>query len=256
MKKTGILMLSMAILAVSSCKKDKKGTLGSCLLTEGRFTSDNETQIVNMEYDALGRVILVKSEGREYANYVHSTDHILLTEKIEEGGVVHDYPTNYGLDSQRRISVVTTPSSKTTYTYNPEGYLIQSAKVASTGDYTRVTNLTYSGGNLTKIAITIDGILREVYTYIYGAALQSANFRSFDSIQGLEDYAGLLKNSFGKSSKNQVIKSVFQSLYSSHPNTSPTMNYTYIKDEQGNIIGFSGTSDEESFQIAYKYNCE
>lgn len=254
MKKT-LLLFSVSLLIMSSCKKDKNDntkqpdkTANSCLLTEGTYTAKRtgagQVGKATYTYDDKGRVSILKWESANapYADqYTYANDQI--TVKRNNGAII-----TYKLDNGGRIikAVYADSHKETNYTYNTDGYLIQ--EVSSDGSSSKYT---YTNGNLTS----------DVYTdknpdYSHTAIIQYTNdavknnFIDEQLVNWLpQHYNKALKAYFGKASKNLPLNSSDSNGFYE--------NYTYEKDAKGNIVKFTTTDKHEfGYVLDMKYSCK
>lgn len=254
MKKT-LLLLSLSLLIMSSCKKDKNDntkqpdkTINTCLLTEGTYTAKRtgvgQVGKAIYTYDDKGRVSTLKwdSPNNPYvAQYTYSNDQI--TEKVNNTVYI-----TYQLDAGGRVikAVYAETHKEINYTYNTDGYLIQ--EVSTDGSSSKYA---YTGGNLTSDAYTDSNPnYSHTATIQYTNDAAQNNFIDKQLVNWLpQHYNNALKAYFGKASKNLPLKSFDSNGFYE--------NYTYEKDAKGNILKFTTTDKYEfGYVLDMKYSCK
>lgn len=235
MKKSLILTLSIALLAITSCKKidrsdDPEPTLpeNRCYLTTSSLVSEDDQDVLNFSYDNQGRVSLVKSATGLDISYTYTSTKIIAM--IKESSGSEGLPFEYILDAKGRIiSESSLFGSKTEYRYNAEGYLIESDEIVDPST-TYTTKYSYTNGDLTKIEEDGDETI-----ITYGTELAFPNYMVNANLDFPVNLLGPLKNYFGKQSVH-----LFTKIESSRSLTYDT--FTYVKDINGNVTKTTGIS--------------
>lgn len=250
--KKPLLLLSVSLLILTSCKKDKDKQPDKkeevCSLTEGTYTAKRtgvgQFGKTTYTYDDKGRVSTFKwnAVNNPYTEqYTYSNDQITAT--INNGLII-----TYKLDNAGRISKASYSdgSKEINYTYNVDGYLIQEASTDGSS-----SKYTYTDGNLTTDAYTDKNPeYSHTATIAYNNDAAKNNFIDEQAVNWLpKHYNAALKAYFGKTSKNLPSKSFDSNGFYE--------NYTYDKDAKGNIVKFT-TTDKYGFGyvLDMKYNCQ
>lgn len=253
-------MAFTALVMLGGCKKnkdnsDKDSLSGDCLLMQTRYEDGGITETYT--YDDKRRLL----KWAEYDNvhtYTYTSDKI-----IENVKGISTYTNTYSFNAQGRISSVTFNGENYAYTYfytyNADGHL-SSIKT----DYGRIMNkYTWENGNLIKdeqFHAFSDGnqtntLPSDIITYEYSADVRPLNglhiANPFDhSYYGLSHISQYL----GKQTKNLVVKTTAS--FVNKPS-----DYTYAKDNKGNIISLSYTYNNGSYGVRaetakYVYDCK
>jgi hypothetical protein len=257
MKKTLILTLCSAILAVSSCKKkdeiiviiDPPVLTLPCQLIKTNLSSNLFQLSEVLTYDDKGRVVKTLSDGKNEATYAYSSTNITQTL-----GKSQTFNINYVLDDKGRVSQENiSETDKIVYVYNTDGFLSEVKDIGKQGEnYSMVYS--YTNGNLTKVEKkggTPDPT--STINISYGTDLAVSNF-FIPSISDLpESMTGVLSRYFGKPSKNLPTK-ITRTL----PGRSLTLSYE--KDAKGNVIKFTNATsapyESQSFTTTAEYGCK
>lgn len=263
--KKSILMLSvLCLLIVASCKKDKKtdDQVAECLLTESSYVDEasGENETILYSYDADGRVIGMKFkkggviENDEYL-FTYSKTQIVKVKKNQTGSITTIYKLNdkgqivseqYGNDSYVTI-----------FTYDVDGYLVES-KYGSIDDANMLsTKYRYTNGNLTRVDYGNGSYIDYTYSTEIatntGFAAKNYFYRARFTINSP------LKNYFGKQSKNLVSKGrYYYGLYDTGDDAYAYVETnTYEKDAKRNIIKISSVSNQNyKYTVSSKYSCK
>jgi len=242
MNKSLLTLSAVCLLMVASCKKDK-GTeteeqQKTCQLTESTFTSTGgDSEKATFTYDDKSRVKQITYSDGSIDSYVYSDTQIILT---ASGNVV----TTYKLDANGRITSESynDNASKFNYTYNNDGYLIEEAEVV--GVNTSKTKYTYTNGNLTLVDFGTEKV-----TVSYNSEPATSNFFTDTDDDLPNSINGVLKNYFGKPSKNLVSKAIYDGGYAE--------SYSYEKDADGNLSKISVTATGgQGYILSNKFSCK
>ncbi|MBB6130965.1 hypothetical protein [Mucilaginibacter lappiensis] len=250
--KKSLLLLSVSLLIVTSCKKDNNKQPDkkeeTCSLTEGTYTAKRtgvgQVGKTTYTYDDKGRVSTLKwdSANDPYLDqYTYANDQI--TVKRNNGAII-----TYKLDNSGRIikAIYADSHQETNYTYNTDGYLIQ--EVSTDGSSSKYT---YTDGNLTSDAYTDSNPnYSHTATIQYTTDTAKNNLIDEQLVNWLpQHYNKALKAYFGKASKNLPLKSFDSNGFYE--------NYTYDKDAKSNIVKFTTTDKYEfGYVLDVKYSCK
>ncbi|RQO70623.1 hypothetical protein DBR43_21735 [Pedobacter sp. KBW06] len=256
MKRTLILTLCSAILAVSSCKKKDEIIViidppvpAPCQMIKTNLSSNLFQLSDVLTYDDKGRVVKTLSSDKNEVTYAYSSTNITQTL-----GKSQTFNINYVLDDKGRVGQENiSETDKIVYVYNTDGYLSEVKDIGKQGEnYSMVYS--YTNGNLTKIEKkggTPDPT--STINISYGADIAVSNF-FIPSISDLpESMTGVLSRYFGKPSKNLPTK-ITRTL----PGRS--LIFSYEKDAKGNVIKFTNTTsapyESQSFTSTAEYSCK
>lgn len=256
MKKNLILMLSAALITVSSCKKDKKNDpiidptvdVPACLTTKTTFKYFGGESVLNFTYDNSGRVILEKTpvDGFE-TSYTYTNNQIV---KVAKEPNSQTFTHTYNLDASGKVITATATDYKAEYTYNSDNYLIEIKETYTLPNKTIIEDkkFSYTDGNLTSIKSD-----DETATLTYGTALAKANFLSPVESVFAEELTGPLRKYFGKTSKNLITKI-------SYSDSATYQTWSYESDNKQNITKVTGVSVPADPNLAFTataaYTCK
>ncbi|MFW0715683.1 DUF4595 domain-containing protein [Pedobacter sp. N23S346] len=264
----------VAIISIASCKKeidysDPNGS--SCQLTRWKAISGTGEFTLNLEYDAIGRVIKESnSEGGTYTR-VFNTNKITAT---DEDGLVDEFVLSNGRaissgSGGSIIAGVATFENTKRYSYNADGYLTE-VKSYENDILTATTVLTYADGNLIRAVVTdgLTGQITSTTTFSYRSDKAVNVSWPSNPLTNIVDYQ--TGNYFGKPSKN-ALASISDT--ATGPNGDVEIisgsAYAYQFDAKGNatainitetstiyIGGIAGLTNTSIDEYTFTYNCK
>ncbi|QIL38098.1 DUF4595 domain-containing protein [Pedobacter sp. HDW13] len=248
MRKSLSLMLLATTLIVASCKKgtsdEEVQPQSNCQLSQSSYSTGSDTGKILYTYNSDGKVSKVVYDSEDYQEtYTYTSTQI--TKVVKDGNYSRTY--TYTLNTQGRVTTETQMAGdyKIDYTYNTEGYLIESIRTNLLNSSTVSTKYTFTDGNLTKIVsptLTIN--------IVYGGFLTMGNyFNNMDSDLPTF-YKGILRSYFGKGSKYEIASV-------SYNGAAYTEGFSYEKDTNGNITKVTmKASDNKGYTIINTFNCK
>lgn len=243
-------MLSAAcLLIVTSCKKDDKANYnakGGCLIMESFLVQGDNIKKTTYTYNTEGEITNVKNQDEDQETiYTYSDSKISQVIKDRNFSAT----ITYDLDVNGRIVSENYPGNYSrTFTYNDQGYLIETQRTINGNPSKIITKFSYTKGNLTSVnygTYTVD--------YTYNEYLANDNFYS------KSDYIGgiALKKHFGRTSKNLVSKYIDNYGKGTSSFRGYEEIYTYERDVFGNVAKVSvASNDNFNYAITAKYNCK
>lgn len=259
------MVAAVAAISIASCKKDDTDDLGdNCMITQVA----NEGDISKLTYDNLGRLVKISEiAGDDGSTITYASNKITVKDDDT------DDITELTLQNGRVVkSMEVGDSDYEAYTYNSEGYLItiEQHDPAQSPQLESTTEITYSGGNISKVTETDSDGSVEVTNYEYSAdTAPSVLFTASPLFDLVENYFPGIN--YGKDSKNLRVKSTETSTSNdpNNPSTSKGIStFTYAKDAKGNYttmtINYTNTytsggittsnSDVEKYDVTYSCN--
>lgn len=254
MKKASILILSIFLLASCSKNEDSKPETeqeaNSCQVKiidfiEGGqqlhklyFTYNDQGKVRRVDYDT--------QNSTNYETFDYQSDKII---KYKNDGAASETLT-FILDANSRIISI----KNYTFKYNTDGYLIESK--SSGTDLTITKTYTYTNGNLTKKDYLYNYSTGRTDNYSSVYEYNSDAYQSIgghaSAIEGFEyDNSRVLNEFFGKTSKNLITNSSFNSPGGSSSGTT----YLYQKDDKGKMISIKTKFNQVTSEYKLTYDC-
>jgi len=255
MSKHPKILLALAIAAIGlTCKKDSASpTLANsndCKITSIKHFSNDKFSFAHvLTYDEDKRLIKGSKKSADF-NLTYRSDKIILTDS--DGAQIE-----LTLENGKVARADHSEEHYETYHYNTEGYLTQIKHFYSDTEFD-VTDITYSGGNISKVAKLAFDEARTVITYEYSTELASSTLFIADPL-----YSDLINHflpgiPFGKQSKNLKVKSIETFIENDPINISQSeevAHFTYAKDVAGRyskvVTKFEGTFSSGDRKFTY-----
>lgn len=263
----------VAIISILSCKKEidySDPNSNGCQLTSWKLISGTGEFTLNMEYDAMGRVIKESdSEGETYTR-VFTANKITATDPdgvVDELILSNGRAISSGSGGVIEAGVARFENTKK-YSYDADGYLTK-VETYQSGILVQTNVFSYADGNLIKSVIRegSTGEIQNTTTFTYRSEKAVNTSLSSDPLTTFVDYQK--GGYFGKASKNFIASESYTS-FDPLGNTLVIDNsvYSYQFDSKGNATvlnitststlnnGGAGTPDTSTYKYEMIYNCK
>lgn len=264
----------VAIISILSCKKEidySDPNSNGCQLTSWKVISGTGEFTLNMEYDAMGRVIKESdSEGETYTR-VFTANKITATDPdgvVDELILSNGRAISSGSGGVIEAGVARFENTKK-YSYDADGYLTK-VETYQSGILVQTNVFSYADGNLIKSVIRegSTGEIQNTTTFTYRSEKAVNTSYASDPLVTFVDYQ--TGSYFGKASKNAIASSTYTAFgLTGDIEMIVGSTYTYRFDAKSNATtiditnsstlydaGIAGLTDTSVDKYEQKYNCK